>query len=71
MTGPTLSERMTGERGGALPDQLRKVDGGRRAEVITHLFQLWFNTLGPGAKTWFGNCYFAIRHYTFRLRWKP
>jgi hypothetical protein len=35
------------------------------------LFQLWFNTLGPGAKTWFGNRYVPIRHYTFRLRWRP
>ena len=35
------------------------------------LFQLWFNTLGPGAKTWFGNRYVRIRHYTFRLRWRP
>jgi hypothetical protein len=35
------------------------------------LAQLWFNTLGPGARTWFGNRYVAIRRYTFRLRWRP
>jgi hypothetical protein len=35
------------------------------------LFQLWFNTVGPGARTWFGNRYVGIRHYTFRLRWRP
>ncbi len=35
------------------------------------LFQLWFNTFGPGARTWFGNRYVPIRHYTFRLRWRP
>ncbi len=35
------------------------------------LFQLWFNTLGPGARTWFGNRYAGIRHHTFRLRWRP
>jgi len=35
------------------------------------LFQLWFNTIGPGARTWFGNRYAGIRRYTFRLRWRP
>jgi hypothetical protein len=35
------------------------------------LFQLWFNTVGPGARTWFANRYVGIRHYTFRLRWRP
>ena len=35
------------------------------------LFQLWFNTIGPGARTWFGNRYAGIRHYTFRIRWRP
>jgi hypothetical protein len=33
------------------------------------VFQLWFNTLGPGAKTWFGNRYVSLRGVTFRLRW--
>lgn len=35
------------------------------------LYQLWFNTFGPGARTWFGNRYATIRPYTFRLRWRP
>jgi hypothetical protein len=35
------------------------------------VFQLWFNTVGPGAKTWFGNRYTGIRHYTLRLWWRP
>ena len=35
------------------------------------LFQLWFHTVGPGARTWFGNRYVGIRHYTFRLWWRP
>ncbi len=43
----------------------------RRFQKKRFLFQLWFNTLGPGAKTWFGNRYVRIRHYTFRLRWRP
>jgi len=33
------------------------------------LFQLWFNTIGPGGRCWFGNRYTTIRHYTFRLHW--
>jgi len=35
------------------------------------LSQVWFNTLGPGGRTWFGNRYTTIRHYTFRFRWRP
>jgi hypothetical protein len=35
------------------------------------LFQLWFNTFGPGARTWFGNRYVGIRRHTFRIRWRP
>jgi hypothetical protein len=47
-----------------------------RSRIAKHLgtgflFQLWFNTLGPGAKTWFGNRYVSVRHYTFRIRWRP
>ncbi len=34
------------------------------------LFQLWFNTLRPWAKTWYGNRYTTVRHYIFRLRWR-
>jgi hypothetical protein len=35
------------------------------------LFQLWFNTFGPGARTWFGNRYVGIRRHTFRIWWRP
>jgi hypothetical protein len=35
------------------------------------LFQLWFNTIGPGGRCWFGNRYTTIRHYTFRVHWRP
>lgn len=35
------------------------------------LYQLWSNTVGPGARTWFGNRYTPIRRYTFRLWWRP
>lgn len=35
------------------------------------LFQLWANTIGPGARCWFSNRYTPIRHHTFRLRWRP
>ncbi len=34
------------------------------------LWQLKFNTLGPGGRTWFGNRYMWIRGYTFRLHWR-
>jgi hypothetical protein len=33
------------------------------------VFQLWFNTFGPGARTWLGNRYAGVRRYTFRVRW--
>jgi hypothetical protein len=33
-------------------------------------FQLWFNTIGPGGRCWFGNRYTTVRHYTFKLRWR-
>jgi hypothetical protein len=57
--------------------RLHDIEAMHRSRVARHLrnrrflFQLWFNTLGPGAKTWFGNRYVRIRHYTFRLRWRP
>jgi hypothetical protein len=56
---------------------LRDVEAMHRSRVARclgkrrFLFQLWFNTVGPGAKTWFGNRYVRVRHYTFRLRWRP
>jgi hypothetical protein len=37
----------------------------------TARFQLWFNTVGPGGRTWMGNRYTIIRRHTFRLRWRP
>ena len=39
--------------------------------VRTVLFQLEFNTVGPGGRTWFGNRYVGIRRHTFRLHWRP
>jgi Clp amino terminal domain, pathogenicity island component len=35
------------------------------------VFQLYWNTVGPGGRTWFGNRYATIRRYTFRIRWRP
>ncbi len=35
------------------------------------LFQLYWNTVGPGGRTWLGNRYATIRRYTFRIRWRP
>jgi len=45
----------------------------RVARSLGHgfVFQLWFNTFGPGARTWFGNRYMRIRRHTFRIRWRP
>lgn len=45
----------------------------RLARRLGHgvMFQLWFNTVGPGARTWLGNRYTTIGHYTFRIRWRP
>jgi len=34
-------------------------------------YRLWNNTVGPGARSWFGNRYATIRHRTFRIRWRP
>jgi hypothetical protein len=35
------------------------------------VFQVWWNTLGPGARCWLANRYGPIRHRTIRLRWRP
>jgi hypothetical protein len=43
----------------------------RRLQGRNALYQVWSNTIGPGAKCWFGNRYTPIRHHTFRLRWRP
>lgn len=47
-----------------------------RSRIARHLghgvaFQVWMNTVGPGARTWFQNRYLGIRRYTFRVRWRP
>ena len=49
----------------------RRAVGAPRRASSQFLARLWFNTLGPGARTWFGNRYSVIRRYTFRLRWRP
>jgi hypothetical protein len=43
----------------------------RRLRRHNALFQVWSNTIGPGARRWFGNRYGPIRHHTIRLRWRP
>jgi hypothetical protein len=63
--------RMTMDR-----HRFKNIEAMHRSRIARHLgrgflFQLWFNTVGPGARTWFGNRYVGIRHYTFRLRWRP
>jgi hypothetical protein len=35
------------------------------------VFQIYWNTVGPGGRTWFGNRYATIRRYTFRIHWRP
>jgi hypothetical protein len=47
-----------------------------KSRIARHLghgvaFQVWMNTLGPGARTWFQNRYVGVRRYTFRIRWRP
>ncbi len=44
---------------------------GRRLQGKNALFQVWFNTVGPGARCWMSNRYTPIRRHTFRLRWRP
>ncbi len=43
----------------------------RRLRGRNFLFQVWSNTIGPGARCWIGNRYMPIRRHTFRLRWRP
>ncbi len=62
--GPTLDQL---EQQGNSPVDLARM---ARRLRFNFLFQLWFNTLGPGARTWFGNRYTTIRHYTFRIHWR-
>jgi hypothetical protein len=35
-----------------------------------HLGQLYWNTLGPGGETWFGD-HLPVRRFLFRLHWRP
>lgn len=70
-------ERVSCQLGDTL-DRLADLNWNRsgQSKVARHLgsgttYHLWFNTLGPGARTWFGNRYTTIRHYTFRVRWRP
>jgi hypothetical protein len=53
--------------------RMLKMHHSRVARRLGHgfLFQLWFNTLGPGARTWFSNRYVGVRRHTFRIRWRP
>jgi hypothetical protein len=43
----------------------------RRLRGRNFLFQVWSNTVGPGARCWIGNRYNPIRRHTFRIRWRP
>lgn len=43
----------------------------RRLRHHNAAFQVWHNTVGPGARTWLGNRYMPVRYYTLRLRWRP
>jgi ATP-dependent Clp protease ATP-binding subunit ClpA len=43
----------------------------RRSFRSNAVFQLYWNTLGPGGRTWIGNRYATIRRHTFRIRWRP
>ncbi len=43
----------------------------RRSFRANALFQLYWNTVGPGGRTWFGNRYVTIWRDTFRIRWRP
>ena len=54
----------------------KHIEAVHRSPIARHLgtgilFQLRFNTVGPGARTWFANRNVGIRHYTFRFRWRP
>lgn len=56
--------------------RFKHIDALHNSRVGRHLrgkflFQLWFNTLGLGAKTWFGNRLAPVRRFRFRLYWRP
>jgi hypothetical protein len=57
----------------ARPHRMRSLSRQRLGRRIKPkvVFQAWFNTFGPGGRTWFGNRYADLRHYTFRLAWRP
>jgi hypothetical protein len=58
--------------------RLAREDRSRLQQIHRHprfrsnaVFQLYWNTVGPGGRTWFGNRYSAIRRYIFRIHWRP
>jgi hypothetical protein len=60
-------------------DRLRTENRARTTRLIRRrperlrskaLSQIWFNTIGPGGRCWFGNRHATVRHYTFTLRWR-
>jgi hypothetical protein len=52
-------------------DAVRNSRISRRLKDHNLIHQLWWNTLGPGAKTWIGNRLAPIRRFMFRLHWRP
>lgn len=56
--------------------RLRGVQTMHKSRIARHLgrgmaFQVWMNTLGPGARTWFQNRNLGVRRYTLRIWWRP
>ncbi len=60
-------DRLGTERWARRTRQRRRDARRPRSKVFS---QIWFNTIGPGGRCWFGNRYTTVRHYTFRLRWR-
>lgn len=58
--------------------QLSRREQGRLRRTMRHgpfrptaVFQLYWHTVGPGARTWFADRYASIRRYPFRMRRSP
>lgn len=68
-----VEARCSAVRARIVRQERRRVDRIRRHRAFgsNALLQLYWHTVGPGARTWFGNRYVTIRRYTFRLRWRP
>lgn len=68
-----VQRRCSEARAGLHREELRRLHRlvRRRYFRPNGLFQLYWNTVGPGGRTWFGNRYVTIRRYTFRIRWRP